>query len=212
MAERRWDSLLAAHRSAAATLALDPAMAGTLAHTLPRHAPKAAILSCSDARVPPSVVFDQPAGELFVVRIAGNTATPAALASLDYAVAELDVKLIVVMGHTGCGAVAAAAGGVCGGHLKPIVAPICRIVRAHPGVDPDRIAELNVSNTMDELRQHDGPVGQLIAANTVDLQGAVHDLRSGQLIPFDKSMPQVSAVLQNQQPVATSNGDTKMEI
>ena len=81
MPDDTWAELVAAHersRPAAVT-------------EVPEHAPKAAILACSDARVPPSVVFDQPAGALFVVRIAGNTASPAALASLDYAVEHLGV-------------------------------------------------------------------------------------------------------------------------
>ncbi len=92
-----WTELLGAHETARRA---DRGL-------VPQHKPNAAVLSCSDARVPPSVVFGQVHGDLFVVRNAGNNATPAAVASLDFAVGELDVDLIIVMGHTECGAVAA---------------------------------------------------------------------------------------------------------
>ena len=149
----------------------------------PLHAPRAAILACSDARVPPSVVFDQPAGNLFVIRIAGNTAGPAAQASLEYAVAELGVDLIVVLGHTTCGAVTAAASGTCGGHLAPIVEPICRIARLHPDASVDELAALNVANTMADLASHDGPIARAVAEGRVEIRGALHDLVTGQLRP-----------------------------
>jgi carbonic anhydrase len=70
--------------------------------------PFAIILSCSDSRVPPEVVFGQGIGDLFTVRVAGNVATPEALGSIEYAVDHLGAKLIVVMGHQRCGAVQAA--------------------------------------------------------------------------------------------------------
>jgi len=147
----------------------------------PEHAPKAAILACSDARVPPSVIFDQPAGSLFVVRIAGNTASAAALASLDYAVAKLDVDVLVVLGHTGCGAVQAAAAGTCDGHLAPIVEPICRLARAMPDADIDELVRANVAGTVAELRRHDGPVGVAARNGRLDIRGAVHNLLLGTL-------------------------------
>lgn len=176
MPDSTWEILVAAHQ---ATRSPGP---GT--DRVPRHEPTAAILACSDARVPPSVLFDQPAGNLFVVRIAGNTAVPSAVASLDYAVAQLGVDLIVVLGHTNCGAVTAAVEGTCGGHLAPIVAPICDIARAHPDLDPDQVAELNVATTMASLIDHDGPVGRAASAGSVDIRGAIHDLRTGQLRPI----------------------------
>lgn len=74
-------------------------------------APFAVILSCSDSRVPPEIVFDQGLGDIFVVRNAGNVVEPVALGSLEYAVKYLGVPLIVVMGHEKCGAVKAAVDG-----------------------------------------------------------------------------------------------------
>lgn len=70
--------------------------------------PFAAVLACSDSRVPVEIVFDQGLGDLFVTRVAGNVAGDSELGSLEYALRHLDVRLIVVMGHEGCGAVAAA--------------------------------------------------------------------------------------------------------
>lgn len=153
--------------------------------TAPVHQPRAAILACSDARVPPSIVFNQPAGTLFVVRIAGNTASPAALASLDYAVAQLGVELLVVLGHTGCGAVQAAASGTCGGDLAPIVEPICAIARQMPNADLDEIVHRNVAVTVDALAHHSGPLGLAARSGRLEIRGAVHDLLSGQLLPVD---------------------------
>lgn len=179
MSDSSWNALLAGHRRAEATM-ISLADGGVRP---PIHQPRAAILACSDARVPPSVVFDQPAGNLFVIRIAGNTAGPAAQASLDFAVAELGVDLIVVLGHTACGAVTAAASGTCGGHLAPIVAPICKIARLHPDASVDELATLNVANTMADLAAHDGPIAQALADGRVEIRGAVHDLVTGQLHP-----------------------------
>jgi carbonic anhydrase len=179
MSDSSWNALLAGHQRAEATMtALTEGGVRP-----PLHAPRAAILACSDARVPPSVVFDQPAGSLFVIRIAGNTTGPAAQASLDYAVAELGVDLIVVLGHTSCGAVTAAASGTCGGHLAPIVEPICRIARHHPEASVDELAALNVASTMADLAAHDGPVAQAVAEGRVEIRGALHDLVTGQLHP-----------------------------
>lgn len=70
--------------------------------------PFAAVLACSDSRVPVEIVFDQGLGDLFVVRVAGNVVGETGLGTLEYATEHLDVRLIVVMGHEGCGAVAAA--------------------------------------------------------------------------------------------------------
>jgi len=70
--------------------------------------PIAAILSCADSRVAPELAFDQGPGDLFVVRVAGNIVTPDLLASLEYGVEFLGVPLVMVLGHSGCGAVDAA--------------------------------------------------------------------------------------------------------
>lgn len=168
-----WNGLLDAARR-------DPVTTG-----LVEHQPSVAVLACSDARVPPSVIFDQPPGRLFVVRIAGNTASPAALASLDYAVGKLGVDLVVVLGHTDCGAVAAAAAGTCGGHLTPVVQPICGLAAEHPELTAADLVELNVLNTIAELTEHDGPTGTTARTGAISIRGAVFDLASGRLHEID---------------------------
>lgn len=95
--------------------------------------PIAAVLACSDARVPPTLVFDQGLGALFTVRNAGHVLTPGALASLEFAVLELDVPLVVVLAHEGCGAVRAASttfgtDAVPHGHLAQVLAPLAPAV------------------------------------------------------------------------------------
>ncbi len=76
-------------------------------HTIDKQEPFAAVLSCADSRVPVELVFDQTIGHIFVARVAGNVASSVVIASLEYAAAVLGTKVIVVMGHSGCGAVKA---------------------------------------------------------------------------------------------------------
>jgi carbonic anhydrase len=77
-------------------------------NTVEKQEPFAAVLACADSRVPIELLFDQTIGHIFVTRVAGNIVTPAIMASLEYAVAVLGVKVLLVLGHTGCGAVKAA--------------------------------------------------------------------------------------------------------
>ena len=167
-----WDRLVDAHHRS------NPTATGS-----PAHEPTAAVLACSDARVPPSVIFDQPAGSLFVVRIAGNTVNPAALASLDYAVSVLDVDLLIVLGHTGCGAVTAAVEGTCDGDFGPIVEPICQVAARFPDAGVDELVAHNVKNTIEELTAHSGPVGAAHRSGELEIRGAVHDISVGTLSP-----------------------------
>jgi carbonic anhydrase len=149
------------------------------------HRPRVAVLSCSDARVPPSVVFGRPAGDLFVVRIAGNTASPAAVASLEYAVAHLGVETLVVLGHTGCGAVAAALDGACGGSLAPVVAPLCELASDSGCDDPTELSRLNVAVTARRLTETSPTIAEAITQSRLTIHGAVYDLATGELIAVD---------------------------
>lgn len=99
--------------------------------------PIAAILSCADSRVPSEMVFDQGLGDLFVVRVAGNVVAPSLVGSIEYAVEMLGVELVVVMGHTGCGAVTATLDAIERG--------------AQVGADPSRTTE-NVLDIVDRIR------------------------------------------------------------
>jgi carbonic anhydrase len=77
-------------------------------HTVDKQEPFAAVLSCADSRVPVEIIFDQTIGHIFVTRVAGNVVTPEIIGSLEYGAAVLGTKVILVLGHAGCGAVKAA--------------------------------------------------------------------------------------------------------
>lgn len=179
-----WDRLVAgAQRSAEQGRA-----AGRAGTGMPEHRPSVAVLACSDARVPPSIVFDQPAGELFVVRVAGNTAAASVRASLAYAIDELGVDLLVVLGHTGCGAVAAAASGTCTGELAPVVGPICRLASEHPSATPAELERLNVAETVADLSRH-GATAAAAQDGRLQIVGAVYDLERAALDPITDLIP-----------------------
>lgn len=118
--------------------------------------PFAAILSCTDSRVPAEVLFDQGIGDLFVVRVAGNVATSGALGSIEYAVDHLNVKLVVVMGHRRCGAIQAAFCPRPGPHLdvlwdlmRPSITHPLPSCEHHAQIDPvqwDLAVKKNASN------------------------------------------------------------------
>ena len=156
--------------------------------TVPEHRPVAAVLACSDARVPPSTIFEQPPGALFLVRLAGNSATAGAVASLTYAVDQLEVPLVIVLGHTGCGAVDAALSlgpdHPVAALLAPILGPIdemlddCELCQR----DGDAAVIANVRRNLQRLVRDRGPLGRAICDGRVALRGAVHDLASGRLI------------------------------
>lgn len=173
--EAVWTDLVARHGVVSA---------GTSRSETPVHAPEAAVLACADARVPPSVLFDAPAGSLFVVRHAGNTASPAAIASLDFAVEHLGVRLVMVLGHTSCGAVTAALAGSRDPDLVEVVEPIAAVIDAcgHCGT-VDEAVTANVAAAVDALVDHDGAVGRGARSGNVVVRGVVHDLATGELRP-----------------------------
>ena len=147
--------------------------------------PIAAILSCADSRVTPERIFDQAAGQLFIVRVAGNFVDNAGLASLEYAVRFLGVPLIVVLGHSGCGAIASALkviqqGAKLPGHLPELVQDLMPGVQAAIKRKPkDLLAEAiaeNVRYNVAQLR-HDQPViGDQVVSGAVGVAGGVYDI------------------------------------
>lgn len=169
-----WRDMVAAH-TAAARASSDG--------DFPEHRPMAAVLACSDARVPPTLLFGQPPGSLFVVRIAGNSATPGAVASLTYAVEYLGVELVIVLGHTGCGAVTAALSPDAAPELRAVLEPIDEMLDGCTTCsDVDAAVATNVRHNLRRLARDRGPLGVAIGDRRVTLRGAVHDLRTGDLI------------------------------
>ena len=113
---------------------LDEDLSILKANTAEKQEPFAAVLSCADSRVPVEFVFDQSIGQLFVVRVAGNVTTPEVTASLEYGVAVLGTKVIVVLGHGNCGAVKATIEGKpVPGQISALYAPIQPAVTAAGG-------------------------------------------------------------------------------
>jgi carbonic anhydrase len=144
------------------------------------------VLTCSDARVSPARLFDLPAGDLFVVRVAGNSATPEAVASLTYAVDELGADTVVVLGHSHCGAVTAALDERHDPALACLVDPIRTALDHGPRCDdlPCAVAH-NVSMTVGALVADRGPLGSAIRAGRASVHGAVLDLPSNTLTDIE---------------------------
>jgi carbonic anhydrase len=149
--------------------------------------PKAIVVGCSDSRVPPEIVFDQGLGDLFVVRAAGNVLDDHAIGSIEYAVEHLHVPLIVVLGHTRCGAVTAAAeAGEASGRIAHIVEAIRpAIEEARREAPPQDVVEaaicINVRRTVDRLRQSEPILARLAQAGELALLGASYDLETGKV-------------------------------
>ena len=140
--------------------------------------PYAAVVSCSDSRVIPEVVFSAGLGELFVVRTAGIVADGVnTMGSLEYAVGCLGCKLILVLGHTGCGAIAQALKGPIGGNGFGIVHEISSVIGDER--DPMRMIEINVRNTM---RRVEAGMGQTDGLRVV---GGCYDLATGSVTFYE---------------------------
>lgn len=150
--------------------------------------PVAGILSCADSRVPPEIIFDQGPGDLFVSRDAGNVVSNYGLASFEFAVTSLGIPLIVVIGHTGCGAVAAALGASTSrkdlpGHLPELVKAIePAVITAHGRHPGDFLAasiEENVRLGMTRLKTQSKIIGDAVTSGKVGIAGGVYDLETG---------------------------------
>lgn len=145
-------------------------------------APFAVIVTCSDSRLTPEFIFDQGIGDLFVVRVAGNTLDDVALGSIEYAVEHLGSNLIVVMGHERCGAVTAALkGGKLPGKLPAVVAPIkpaCQ--NAEGDFALDLAVRRNVENMVRLLAERNPVTKKLRDQRELRVVGMKYDLDSGE--------------------------------
>lgn len=146
--------------------------------------PFAIIVSCSDSRVPPEIVFDQGLGDLFVCRIAGNVINDESLGSIEYVVDNLGVRLIVVLGHQYCGAVQAAreiiaAKGKAPGHIQSLVAAIKPAVEATAKDDLDATIKANVKYVVDALRSSTPILKTKVDASGLKVIGGYYSLDTG---------------------------------
>ncbi|MBK8164963.1 MAG: carbonic anhydrase [bacterium] len=157
-------------------------------------APLAIVLCCSDSRVPPEVLFDQGLGDLFVVRVAGNVADDARIASIEYAAEHLGTRLVVVLGHERCGAVTAAVkGGQLPGHLPALMdalQPAVALARPVHGDLVEGTMLANIELTAKQLRTSRPILAGLVEKGELLVVGARYDLDTGVVEFFDEPAPQ----------------------
>jgi carbonic anhydrase len=162
--------------------------------------PFAAILGCSDSRVPPQLVFDQGPGALFTIRVAGNVATDAVTGSIEYAVEKLGVPLVLVLGHSRCGAVSACLHGGAesvDGHLGVVLRAITPAVdRARQaGGDPlDNAIRFHVQNVAGQLRESEPVLAPRVRRGALEIVGALYDVETG-AIELISVRPSVAGVV-----------------
>ncbi len=153
--------------------------------------PFAAVLGCMDSRAPIEVVFDQGIGDVFGVRIAGNVVNEDELGSLEFATKVVGVKLLVVLGHTACGAIKGAIDDAKLGNLTQLLAKIRPAVAEAKCSDSkdaacvDKVAVENVRKSMRELREKSPDLAADIDAGKVKVVGGMYDLVTGKVAFLD---------------------------
>src|SRR5262249_53906518 len=151
--------------------------------------PFAIILGCADSRVPPEIVFDTGLGDLFVCRVAGNIETPEIIGSIEYGVQVLGAPLVMVLGHSSCGAVDAAlavvtSGAEFQGYLDALVdqiTPAAASIVGQPGNPLDNAIRANVQRTVVQLLRRDPELATRVRDGRVRVVGGVYDLASGRV-------------------------------
>jgi carbonic anhydrase len=154
--------------------------------------PPAAIVGCADSRVPPEVVFDQGVGDLFVVRVAGNIvsgAGPLVKGSIEFAVGVLGVRLIMVLGHSQCGAIKSAiehieADDKLPGSIGDLIDPIRPVVRATKGRPGDKLANVTKANVLagvNRLGTLDPILSKMAKSGELKVVGGVYELSTGRV-------------------------------
>jgi carbonic anhydrase len=147
--------------------------------------PFAVILGCSDSRVPPQLVFDQGPGALFTIRVAGNVATDAVLGSIEYAVEKLAVPVVLVLGHSRCGAVSAClydGADSAGGHLGVVlhaIVPAVERARQAKGEPLDNAIQFNVQNVVAQLRKSEPILAPRVRRGELEIAGGLYDIETG---------------------------------
>jgi carbonic anhydrase len=142
--------------------------------------PFAAVVGCSDSRVPPEIVFDAGLGDIFVVRLAGTVIDDMAIGSLEYAVEHLHVPLIVVLGHSSCGAVSAALSGKKhGGHIDAVCEAIRPAIKKAKTDSVDEVVKVNVRMAVERLKKTGPVLDEAVKKGDVKIVAAYYDLKSG---------------------------------
>ena len=151
------------------------------AHSEEHQEPFAAVLSCADSRVPVELVFDQSIGHVFVVRVAGNVATPDTIASLEYGAAVLGVKVILALGHTNCGAVKATiAGKAVPGQISTLYQYIHPALAGSKG-DLTTASRQNAKLQASVLSETSPVLAELVKARKLAIRAAMYDVGNGKV-------------------------------
>lgn len=149
--------------------------------TVEKQEPFAAVLACADSRVPVELVFDQTIGHIFVTRVAGNTATPEIIASLEYGVAVLGVETLLVLGHSGCGAVKAAMKAEAApGQISVLYPHLRRAVEQSDG-NFERAIAANAKIQAELLRTSSTVIRDAVKAHKLRVEAGVYDLATGKV-------------------------------
>ena len=160
-----------------------------LLHISRNQSPLAAIIACSDSRVSPELVFDQPIGSIFASRVPGNVASDSAKWMLDIAVNEFHVPLVMVMGHTGCLAIGQLLDGDKGGagglHRFSVLSAVYRAKAKHPVDLHLEAVEQNVHQTVEHLARDSYTLRGAILDRATSIVGAVYHMESGEVKLLD---------------------------
>ena len=160
--------------------------------------PKAVILSCIDSRVSVELVFNQGIGDIFVGRVAGNIENEEQLGSMEYAVKYAGSKVVMVLGHTSCGAIKGACDGVEGGNLTALLSKMKPAVAAVKGHEKDKrnsknkkfvneVVAKNVLQTLQDIRQKSSTLADFEKAGKIIIVGAVYDIETGLVSLLDET-------------------------
>ncbi len=165
-------------------------------HTATGQYPFAAIVSCIDSRIPTEIVFDQGVGDIFNARVAGNFVNEDILGSLEFACKLAGSKLIVIMGHTSCGAVKGACDHAKLGNLTQMldkITPALKAIETPPDTDRssanstfvNQVATKNVELTIETLKKQSPVLREMYDNGEIDVVGAMYDVHSGKVTFFD---------------------------
>lgn len=153
--------------------------------------PIAIVLGCIDSRVPVETIFDVSFGDIFCVRVAGNVVNNDVLASIEYACHVVGAKLIIVLGHTRCGAILSACDGVKKGHITELLHKIKPAIDAEKKITHDchskndtfvkHVTKLNVANAMQNIYKQSSILQEMIENNEISMVGAIYDVQSGKV-------------------------------
>lgn len=147
--------------------------------------PFAVIIGCSDSRVSPEIIFDQGLGDLFIIRVAGNIVDDIALGSIEYAVEHLGTQLVMVLGHSKCGAVTATVqGGDAPGHIASIVAaiePSIEKAKKIPGDLTDNTIKMNARHVTGQIQAAEPILAEMFRRGKIAVVSAYYDIDTGEV-------------------------------